>query len=154
MNSKASRHHHCPACGHARGPSPPPICPECGAPFDEALARANLRMRRRIVMLRIVAVLIAIYAPYCWLLTMDYPWSSHRWTFIKMWPILPGLLPATLIMRMNSGMMIVAILTIVMILAAMTWAACRGWRLFLVVLTALLAISILESWCVYHLFRA
>lgn len=34
--------------------------------------------------------LLLIYAPYGWLLVIKYPWGSERWLFVKMWPVLPG----------------------------------------------------------------
>src|ERR1700761_7892938 len=36
--------------------------------------------------------LACVYLPYAWLVLIDYPWNSYRWTWVKLWPILPGLL--------------------------------------------------------------
>ena len=41
---------------------------------------------------RILLVLFCLYAPYAWLVLIDYPWDSYRWQWIKMWPVLPGIL--------------------------------------------------------------
>ncbi len=41
---------------------------------------------------RITMVLLSLYAPYSWLLLIDHPWDSYRWHWIRMWPVLPGLL--------------------------------------------------------------
>ena len=41
---------------------------------------------------RILLVLVCLYAPYAWLVLIDYPWDSYRWLWIKMWLVLPGIL--------------------------------------------------------------
>src|SRR5271166_617486 len=41
---------------------------------------------------RILLVLGCLYAPYGWLVLIDYPWNSYRWQWIKMWLVLPGIL--------------------------------------------------------------
>jgi len=41
---------------------------------------------------RILMVLVCLYAPYVWLVLIDYPWDSYRWLWIKLWLLLPGIL--------------------------------------------------------------
>ena len=41
---------------------------------------------------RILLVLVCLYAPYAWLVLIDYPWDGYRWHWIKMWLVLPGIL--------------------------------------------------------------
>src|SRR3954471_15969888 len=41
---------------------------------------------------RIPPALVCLYAPYAWLVLMNYPWDSYRWYWIKTWPVLPGIL--------------------------------------------------------------
>lgn len=40
-------------------------------------------------------LLLALYAPYSWLLFKDWPWSSHHWGWIKSWGGLPAMMPRT-----------------------------------------------------------
>lgn len=40
--------------------------------------------------------LTCVYLPYGWVLG-GYPWSSYRWDWITMWPVLPGLFAAMMI---------------------------------------------------------
>src|SRR3954452_18627642 len=41
---------------------------------------------------RVALALACLYAPYAWLVLIDHPWDSYRWHWIRMWPVLPGLL--------------------------------------------------------------
>jgi hypothetical protein len=41
---------------------------------------------------RIALVLVCLYAPYAWLVLIDYPWNCYRWLWIKLWLVLPGIL--------------------------------------------------------------
>ena len=34
--------------------------------------------------------LLILYAPYSWVIIVSHPWNSERWLWIKMWPVLPG----------------------------------------------------------------
>ncbi len=52
-------------------------------------------------MKRLTAPLIIIllaYAPFLWLLVIDYPHTDYWWSWVRSWPVLPGL-PALLISR-------------------------------------------------------
>src|SRR5688500_387968 len=52
----------------------------------------RLPRRRRVAPLwwRLGVTLACLYLPYGWLL-VDDSFSAYRWTWIKIWPILPGL---------------------------------------------------------------
>jgi hypothetical protein len=41
-------------------------------------------------------VLLSLYAPFSWLLIFDGPWDERRFSWIKSWPTLPGLLVQSL----------------------------------------------------------
>ncbi|WZO95985.1 hypothetical protein EP7_002958 [Isosphaeraceae bacterium EP7] len=41
---------------------------------------------------RIFTALLCLYAPYAWLAFTSHPLDAYRLHWIKMWPILPGLL--------------------------------------------------------------
>jgi hypothetical protein len=41
-------------------------------------------------------VLLCLYAPFSWLLIFDGPWDERRFSWIKSWPTLPGLLVQSL----------------------------------------------------------
>src|SRR5687767_7585534 len=50
------------------------------------------RRRRGRARTRFILALFCLYAPYSWLVLMDGPWNAYRWYWIRMWPLLPGLL--------------------------------------------------------------
>src|SRR6516225_8583185 len=41
---------------------------------------------------RVLLVLVCLYAPYAWLVLIDYSWDGYRWLWIKLWLVLPGIL--------------------------------------------------------------
>ena len=95
------------------------------------------------------------YAPYAWLLGMDYPWSEYRWLWFKMWPILPGLLPRFVVPHTTpaEGLAIMAATT-VLALGLALWSGRRSGRGLLITSAVLLTLSLLNSWAAYHIFRA
>ena len=47
-----------------------------------------------------LVMLPVLYLPHAWIVGIqDYPWSEHRWFWVKMYWQLPGLVPETLVRR-------------------------------------------------------
>ena len=44
----------------------------------------------------VTTVLVCLYSPFSWLLIFDGPWDERRFSWIKSWPALPGLLVQSL----------------------------------------------------------
>jgi hypothetical protein len=147
----------CPDCRYDLRGLSESTCPECGARFDLAqLSRRHERRRRRSRFLwSLAASLFSIYSPYCWLLFTDYPWSSYRWHWVRMWPVLPGLFPAHLLARKYSspveyvimGLITAAVLSVAVLLGS------RGLRWLVVTAALIFLLSVLNSWMAYHAFR-
>ena len=100
-----------------------------------------------------------MYLPYAWLVMGHFPWGNwgdYRWQWIRMWPVLPGLMMGVLIgphashatLVVAMGMMTVPAVGLFLLLAARS----RRW---LPVTTLLaLALSALNSWIAYGIYRA
>ncbi len=123
-------------------------------------------MRNRILP-SLVLNLAAAYAPFLWVFLMDYPWGEYRWLWVKIYPVLPGLvlveLPRSLLglPRWNSEVLLFAtagVATLIM-LAVATAAGSSGRtperrRLFrLVAAGVLLVVCGVSSFMTYGLFR-
>ncbi len=104
---------------------------------------------------------LVLCAPYAWLITMDYPWSEHRWSWIKLWPGLPTVLPLHLLLRRTLHVEVDEALgrTIVISLSVLLWLTLsylgRGarWALVIIGLIALVY-SIYSSLALHAAFRA
>ena len=130
----------------AAGPEPPAVLDDADQPS-----------RRRLPPLwwRLGLTLACVYLPYVWLLG-DYPWHDYRLTWIKMWPVLPGLVTffvvgphGTNTLHFSAmGAMTVVALGLFLLLAARS----RRW---VPISTALaLALSLANSWIAYAIYRA
>lgn len=102
---------------------------------------------------------IAMYAPFSWLLFIDYPWSAYRRQWLHMWPILPGL-PATILLRLASSARVPdwVEMTCMGVFAAaalllFTWLGSRGIRWLIITAILVLAGSSYLAWVAYILFR-
>jgi hypothetical protein len=150
----------CPKCGYPLANLPTRTCPECGSAFEPAAvlkwhARHGCR-RRWFISLAVMACVL--YAPFSWLLWIEYPWSAYHWLWFRMWPILPGL-PSTILLR-SLGMrwpdwveMIVMGLLTALLLLILTWLGSRGrWWLIITALIAL-ALSCYNGWIGHILFN-
>ena len=150
----------CPKCQYDLSGLATPQCPECGTTFTpELIRRAERNARRRKWLVAALVMFVVMYAPYCWLLFMDYPWSDYRWSWIMMWPGLPVLVPAHAMGRwlsfaeLNSpaGVVLLDALGIVLWLM-LTWIASRGRKRLIVIAVVVLLLSWLNSWGLYHAF--
>ena len=104
---------------------------------------------------RILLVLVCLYAPYAWLVLIDYPWDSYRWHWIKMWLVLPGIL-VHLIQAIHllpdwMGFLIMGAVTCG-IVALSTVLAARSKRSAIIVSIIVGLLSCANSWIAYRLF--
>ena len=104
---------------------------------------------------RILLVLVCLYAPYAWLVLIDYPWDSYRWLWIKMWLVLPGIL-VHLIQAIHllpdwMGFLIMGAVTCG-IVALSTVLAARSKRSAIIVSVIVGLLSCANSWISYRLF--
>ncbi len=147
----------CPECNYDLRRLSERTCPECGAAFDpEELRQRQGRLQRwKRIVGSLCLSLLALYSPYSWLLFADYPWSSYRWHWIGMWPVLPGLLPAHLMARQFSDAVEYVAMGVITaaVLGVAVWLGSRGWRRLVVVSVVVFLASVLNSWLAYHAFR-
>ena len=106
---------------------------------------------------RLLLLLACLYLPYAWLVWIDDPWGAYRWFWVRMWPILPGLLVHAIpeVHRAPDavGFLIMAVIAAVFFGMAVVLAR-RGWRSTLAGSLAIGAFSCLNSIFAYALFRA
>ena len=108
----------------------------------------------------LAVVATSLYAPFGWLLWIDYPWGGgYRLFWLKMWPILPGflagILPGALVFHRHLPYeMRVMGATTLLLLAGLTWlGASRERRLAMAAFLALL-VSLPSAIVAYEVFRS
>src|SRR5215216_1814008 len=70
----------------------------------EVLAYAHAPVPRRAPLWwRLALTLACLYLPYAWLVTGGPPWHDYRLSWIKMWPILPGIMAGILTIPSRSN---------------------------------------------------
>jgi hypothetical protein len=104
---------------------------------------------------RILLVLVCLYAPYAWLLLIDYPWDRYRWLWIKLWVALPGILalfvPAIHLLPDWMGFLIMGAATCGVV-AVSTVPAARNTKSAIIVSVIVGLVSCANSWISYRLF--
>jgi hypothetical protein len=104
---------------------------------------------------RSLLVLVCLYAPYVWLVLIDYSWNSYRWQWIKMWLVLPGILvhiiQAIHLLPDWMGFLIMGAVTCG-IVALSTILAARSKRSAIIVSIIVGLLSCANSWITYKLF--
>jgi hypothetical protein len=98
------------------------------------------------------SILVSLYAPFAWLLCLDYPWNGYRWFWTKLWPLLPGFIPGMLVHPHQPDEFVVMGLATIGILLV---AVCTGRRsriAFAFGLLSCLLWSLLNSLSAYHAF--
>ena len=152
----------CLKCGYDLRATTSLKCPECGAAFDpNELIRRARRRRRRWLWLAWIVMSLAMYAPYSWLLFMEYPWSGYRWQWIRMWPALPLLFIVSFTriakhldrwLKIDidgaAGVIILSALSLLMLYGLVRLGARGRW--WLVITAALLLILSIANSCILH----
>lgn len=91
----------CPVCGYVLRTAG--RCPECGA-SPETIASLHRGSRRRIgPTVTAFWILVALYLPQCWIFLMPGSWTLYRWSWIEIWPVMPGFVPGLVGGRMLFG---------------------------------------------------
>jgi hypothetical protein len=99
-----------------------------------------------------LVTLACLYLPYIWLLLIDYPWDSYQWGWIKLWPVLPGLLAGVFFHPNDAAVTTVSAAAAILLLGLFTWVGSFG-RTALILSNALVLIgAIFESWFAYKIF--
>lgn len=98
-----------------------------------------------------LVTLACLYLPFAWVLG-DYPWDDYRWHWIKLWPVLPGLIAGMLVHPNDSAMLALSGLATFLLIGLFTALGALGRRAL--VLASVLALSgaVLESMLAYQLF--
>lgn len=101
-------------------------------------------------------IVLCTYLPYAWLLA-GYPWNDYRWSWIGMWPVLPGLVPsAYLFHTAGYGYLEFPCMALasVLFVGVGTAVAARGKWVMVATACVVLAVSIANAWLAYAVFRA
>ncbi|WP_417375522.1 hypothetical protein [Gimesia maris] len=101
-------------------------------------------------------ILFCTYYPYSWLILSKGTWTSYRWTWIKMWPALPGILPRALWFHdLSDGLALAGMYLISCLLIALMiyLAGLRSWML-VTVAVLLFVLSAVNSMIAYAFYRA
>jgi hypothetical protein len=92
-----------------------------------------------------------LYLPFAWVV-WDYPWDDYRWSWIKLWPVLPGLVAGIFVHPNVDLMGLVSGTTALLLVALFTRLGASG-RAALIGVNAIVLIGAgLESWIAYQLF--
>jgi hypothetical protein len=118
--------------------------------------KAPRRIRPAPLWWRLGVMLASLYLPYAWLLVDPYPWSDYRWTWVKLWPILPGLVTAFMTGPRASNLQEFAVMgaATVLCVAGFLLLATRSRRWYPIPAVLALALSACNSWFAYAIFRA
>jgi hypothetical protein len=99
---------------------------------------------------------LSLYAPFAWLLVINYPWpGGYRLFWLRLWPILPGFVPGAWLFHPNDRLEFLTMAIVTgLLLCGLTWLGTRG-RTGLVAAAVLgLLVSVPSSFLAYAAFRA
>jgi hypothetical protein len=95
--------------------------------------------------------LACLYSPFAWVV-WDYPWDGYRWGWVKLWPVLPGLVAGMFAHPDDSAMTRISGAAAVLLVAVFTTLGRLGRAALVVSSLVALIGSGLESWVAYQLF--
>lgn len=102
--------------------------------------------KRRRVGLSLALVAACLYLPFSWLLLEENNWSEYRLFWLKLWTILPGLIPGAFLFHPNDVAEFITMgLTTLLLLVGLTWLGSLGWKRLLAAAVIALLISIPSS---------
>jgi hypothetical protein len=100
-----------------------------------------------------VAVGACLWLPFSWLVLMSGGWDEYRLSWLRMWPILPGLVPGALFFHPNDAIEFSVMgATTLMIVSSLIWLGCRGRISLLAAVTIALMISMPTSHIAYAMY--
>jgi hypothetical protein len=106
---------------------------------------------------RVALALACLYAPYSWLVLIDHPWDTYRWHWIKLWPVLPGLLvhAVPVVHRQPDWLSYLAMGGVTALIIAPTiLSSGRSRRAALITAAVVVLLSSANGWIAYQLFLA
>jgi len=121
------------------------------------LAYADTPVRRRAPLWwRLALTLACLYLPYAWLVLGGPPWHDYRLSWIKMWPILPGITAGILTIPHGSNAVQFAAMGAMTAVGAggFLLLAARSRRWLPIPTVVALALSVFNSWIAYAIYRA
>lgn len=99
-------------------------------------------------------VACCLYLPFSWILFVGNTTETHRLTWLKLWPILPGFIPGAILFHPNDlpefatmGVVTVALL------AGLTWLGAGGRRRLPAAAAIALLVSVPSSFFALAAFR-
>ncbi len=96
-----------------------------------------------------------LWLPFSWLLLMSGGWSDYRMSWLKMWPILPGLVPGAYFFHPRDAIEFPAMgVTTIILSSGLIWLACRGRKWLIAAAGIALLISIPSACIAYALYSA
>lgn len=102
--------------------------------------------KRRRVGLSLAVVAACLYLPFSWLLVTENNWSDYRLFWLKLWTILPGLIPGAFLFHPNDVAEFTTMgVTTLLLLVGLTWLGSLGWKRLLAAAVIALLISIPSS---------
>jgi hypothetical protein len=94
-----------------------------------------------------------LWLPFSWLVLMSGGWDEYRLSWLRMWPILPGLVPGALFFHPNDAIEFSVMgATTLMIVSSLIWLGCRGRISLLAAVTIALMISMPTSHIAYAMY--
>lgn len=103
-----------------------------------------------------LVVAACLWWPFSWLLLMEYAWNDYRLSWLKMWPLLPGLFPGMWLFHPTHELLefgTMAVVTLALWLG-LTWLGKRGGAGLAAAAVLALASSIPTACIAYAVFRA
>jgi hypothetical protein len=131
--------------------------PQADPPPADVLAYSDAPVRRRAPLWwRLALTLACLYLPYAWAVMAALPWRDYRLTWIKMWPILPGLTAGLAVIPRGSNAMELAAMGAMtaVVAGAFVALAARSRRWVPIPTVLALILSIVNSWFAYAIYRA
>lgn len=92
-----------------------------------------------------------LYLPFAWVI-LAYPWDDYRWHWIKLWPILPGLVGGMFFHPRDTLMAPVAGTVAILLVILFTAIGRKGQVALILANVIALVGATLESWLAYQLF--
>ena len=111
-----------------------------------------------------LVTIACLYFPYSWLALLvfddlrnstgwlDFRWDSYHWTWVTMWPVLPGFTAGMFVHPNDAAMLLVMALATVLLIALFTWLGSGGRMTFIVASALALIGSGIQSWFSYVIY--
>jgi hypothetical protein len=131
------------------------VWPVLWVPFITLGLSLYVAAKSRPVGTALAVVATCLYAPFAWLLVIDYGWGEYRLFWLNLWPIMPGFLVGMYLFHPHDVAEFTTMgATTVVLLLGLTWLGSGSrWRL-LAAATIALAVSVPQAFMAHAVFRA